>query len=75
MWMCQWSNRDFKILNLDLWPKTPRAHRGKEKNNVSENWTELVKILVIVWKLLGLRDPITGSIHVIPFRRESPLRA
>lgn len=67
------------VISRSADPVCGQRRRGRteaeKKNNVSENWTELVKILVVVWKLPGLRDPITGSIHVIPFRREPPLRA
>lgn len=76
--LCQWSERDFEMRSPGLRPKTPRAQRGGEKkkqclwklDGISEN-----SLVVSVWKLPRLRDPITSSIHVIPFRREPPLRA
>lgn len=75
-WEYQWSKRDFEICGPRSMAKDAAGTpRWRKKNNVSENWTELVKSLVVVWKLPGLRDPITGAIHVISFRREPPLRA
>lgn len=52
----QWSKRDFEICGPRSMAKDAAGTpRWRKKNNVSENWTELVKSLVVVWKLPGLR--------------------